>query len=87
MLAGVLVFLLRNRIEGTWLLVACAVGLTMITETANELVEWRFIRGSDAGAQAYYDLVADLGTTPSGALVGAIVAVLALAVRDRSRSA
>lgn len=72
-LAGVFVVLLRNRIHGWWLLVACAVGLTMIAEAANELAEWRLIRGSGAGAEAYYDLVADLGTTPFGALIGALV--------------
>lgn len=83
LMAFVLVLLLRKRVQGWWLLVACAVGLTMIAEAANELAEWRLIRGDDAKASAYYDLVADLGTTPFGALVGALLAQIALALRKR----
>lgn len=86
LLAGLLTVILRDRIRGWWLLVACAVGLTMIAEAINELAEWRLIRGADAEASAYYDLVADLGTTPLGALLGAAMALWLMQWRRRSPS-
>lgn len=87
LMAFVLVLLLRDRIRGWWLLVACAVGITMIAEAANELAEWKLIRGDDATATAYYDLVADLGTTPFGALLGALLAQAWSVIRSSRRSA
>lgn len=72
LLAGVLTLLLQRRVRGWWLIVGCAVGLTMIAEAVNEVLEWRFLRGDNAPATAYYDLIADLVTTPVGALIGAL---------------
>ena len=83
LMAGVLTVLLRNRIQGWWLLVACAVGLTMIAEAANELMEWQLLVGDSAPRTAYYDLIADLGTTPFGALLGALAAQVGLWAHGR----
>jgi uncharacterized membrane protein YjdF len=85
LMAAVFVFLLRKRIADWWLLLASAIGITMIAEAVNELLEWRFLRGNDAPASAYYDVVADLGTTPFGALVGAVIALATLRLSEQAR--
>ena len=76
-LAALLTLVLRRRVRDWWLLVATAVGLTMVAEAINELLEWRFIRGAAATREAYYDVVADLGTTLVGATAGAVAGVAA----------
>jgi uncharacterized membrane protein YjdF len=63
----------RRGIGPYWLIAVLAVAVTMLAESAVELVEYPLLYSDRFHATAYYDTIADIAST----LVGALVAVVA----------
>jgi uncharacterized membrane protein YjdF len=82
LLAVVVFAVLRGRV-GRLAAASLGVVVTMAAEALVELVEYPLLYGDGATAAAYYDTIADIGATLVGAVLGAVIALVACAVRRR----